>query len=128
LVVCDAPGDQTHPQVAYAGRLFLYREFERLGLYYVRSHANFVLVRIGPQAGPVFQQLLAKGVIVRPCTGYDLPEFVRIEVARGRAIIPANINHPEIEPMAIGRNFLVKINANIGASRCAAEHARKSRS
>jgi phosphomethylpyrimidine synthase len=44
------------------------------------------------------------------------PEFVRDEVARGRAIIPANINHPETEPMAIGRNFLVKINANIGNS------------
>ncbi|MCZ6755925.1 MAG: phosphomethylpyrimidine synthase ThiC, partial [Gemmatimonadetes bacterium] len=44
------------------------------------------------------------------------PEFVRAEVARGRAIIPANINHPELEPMAIGRNFLVKINANIGNS------------
>ena len=44
------------------------------------------------------------------------PEFVREEVARGRAIIPLNINHPEIEPMIIGRNFLVKINANIGNS------------
>jgi len=44
------------------------------------------------------------------------PEFVRDEVARGRAIIPANINHPESEPIIIGRNFLVKINANIGNS------------
>ena len=44
------------------------------------------------------------------------PEFVRTEVARGRAIIPANINHPELEPMVIGRNFLVKVNANIGNS------------
>ena len=44
------------------------------------------------------------------------PEFVRSEVASGRAIIPANINHPELEPMIIGRNFLVKINANIGNS------------
>lgn len=44
------------------------------------------------------------------------PEFVRDEVARGRAIIPLNINHPEVEPMIIGRNFLVKINANIGNS------------
>lgn len=47
---------------------------------------------------------------------YITPEFVRDEVARGRAIIPANINHPESEPMIIGRNFLVKINANIGNS------------
>ena len=44
------------------------------------------------------------------------PEFVRAEIARGRAILPANINHPELEPMVIGRNFLVKINANIGNS------------
>ncbi|RED50980.1 phosphomethylpyrimidine synthase ThiC [Aestuariispira insulae] len=44
------------------------------------------------------------------------PEFVRSEVARGRAVIPANINHPEAEPMIIGRNFLVKVNANIGNS------------
>jgi phosphomethylpyrimidine synthase len=48
--------------------------------------------------------------------GRITPEFVRDEVARGRAIIPANINHPESEPMIIGRNFLVKINANIGNS------------
>jgi len=47
---------------------------------------------------------------------YITPEFVRSEVARGRAIIPANINHPESEPMIIGRNFLIKINANIGNS------------
>ena len=47
--------------------------------------------------------------------GFD-PDFVRAEVARGRAIIPANINHPELEPTVIGRNFLVKINANIGNS------------
>jgi phosphomethylpyrimidine synthase len=47
---------------------------------------------------------------------YVTPEFVRDEVARGRAIIPANVNHPETEPMIIGRNFLVKINANIGNS------------
>jgi phosphomethylpyrimidine synthase len=51
------------------------------------------------------------------------PEFVRDEVARGRAIIPANINHPELEPMAIGRNFLVKINANIGNSAVASSVA-----
>src|SRR6185369_17044377 len=44
------------------------------------------------------------------------PEFVRSEIAAGRAIIPSNINHPELEPMIIGRNFLVKINANIGNS------------
>jgi phosphomethylpyrimidine synthase len=54
---------------------------------------------------------------------YVTPEFVRDEVARGRAIIPSNINHPESEPMAIGRNFLVKINANIGNSAVASNVA-----
>lgn len=58
--------------------------------------------------GESFGAATPKGVIT--------PEFVRDEVARGRAIIPANVNHPEAEPMAIGRNFLVKINANIGNS------------
>jgi histidinol-phosphate aminotransferase len=64
----------------HAGRLFLYREFERLGLFYVESHTNFVLVRVGAQAGTVTQRLLEKGVIVRPCAGYDLPDFLRITV------------------------------------------------
>lgn len=54
---------------------------------------------------------------------YVTPEFVRDEIARGRAIIPNNINHPETEPMAIGRNFLVKINANIGNSAVASDVA-----
>ena len=53
------------------------------------------------------------------------PEFVRDEVARGRAIIPNNINHPETEPMAIGRNFLVKVNANIGNSAVASDVAQE---
>jgi phosphomethylpyrimidine synthase len=72
--------------------------------------------------GPVTQMHYARHGTVTPemefvaiREGFD-PEFVRSEVARGRAIIPANINHPELEPMAIGRNFLVKINANIGNS------------
>jgi len=72
--------------------------------------------------GTVTQMYYARKGIVTPEMEFvglreDLdPEFVRDEVARGRAIIPANINHPESEPMAIGRNFLVKINANIGNS------------
>jgi phosphomethylpyrimidine synthase len=72
--------------------------------------------------GAVTQLAYARRGIVTPemafvavREGVD-PEFVRAEVARGRAIIPANINHPELEPMVIGRNFLVKINANIGNS------------
>ena len=53
-------------------------------------------------------------------------EFVRSEIARGRAIIPANIRHPELEPMIIGRNFLVKINANIGNSAVVSSIERRS--
>ena len=64
----------------HAGRLFLYREFERLGIFCVRSHANFVLVRVGLAADRVFRKLLEMGVIVRPCGGYALPEFLRITV------------------------------------------------
>src|SRR5690606_14620913 len=60
-----------------------------------------------PQIFTQFPQRMPKAIT---------PEFVRDEIASGRAIIPANINHPELEPMIIGRNFLVKINANIGSS------------
>ncbi|WP_252348335.1 phosphomethylpyrimidine synthase ThiC [Gluconobacter sp. P1D12_c] len=68
---------------------------------------------------------MAEGAEERRADGEDFgaeipafitPEFVREEVARGRAVIPANINHPELEPVIIGRNFLVKVNANIGNS------------
>jgi phosphomethylpyrimidine synthase len=73
-------------------------------------------------SGTVTQMHYAKKGIVTPEMEFVAirenldPEFVRDEIARGRAILPANINHPEIEPMAIGRNFLIKINANIGNS------------
>ncbi|MCK9386276.1 MAG: phosphomethylpyrimidine synthase ThiC [Nevskia sp.] len=72
----------------------LHESYQAAG--YLRRHA-------GQSFGAVVPELIT-------------PEFVRSEVARGRAIIPANINHPELEPMIIGRNFLVKINANIGNS------------
>ena len=79
--------------------------------------------------GPVTQMHYArKGIVTHEMDfvavreGCD-PDFVRREVARGRAIIPANINHPESEPMVIGRNFLVKINANIGNSAVGSEIA-----
>jgi phosphomethylpyrimidine synthase len=71
------------------------------------------------------REAMAEGAEARRADGEDFgaeipafitPEFVRSEIARGRAIIPANINHPELEPVIIGRNFLVKINANIGNS------------
>ncbi len=75
------------------------------------------------QAGPMGQRLADLMGRQHPGQSFGAsipaeitPEFVRQEIARGRAIIPANINHPELEPMIIGRNFLVKINANIGNS------------
>jgi len=63
-----------------AGREYLYEEFGRLGLFFVESHTNFVLVRVGSQAAEIQRALLAEGVIVRPCGGYELPEFLRITV------------------------------------------------
>src|SRR5947207_123149 len=65
----------------------------------------------GPRPGEITPEM--EFVAVREGTA---PEVVRDEVARGRAILPSNVNHPESEPMAIGRNFLVKVNANIGNS------------
>jgi histidinol-phosphate aminotransferase len=64
----------------HAGRLFLYHEFDRLGLQYMESHTNFILVEVGPQAETIQQRLLEEGVIVRPCTAYDLPNWLRITV------------------------------------------------
>ncbi len=63
-----------------AGRTTLYREFARLELACLPSQTNFVLVRVGPDALTVYQKLLEHGIIVRPCTGYDLPEYLRITV------------------------------------------------
>ena len=63
-----------------AGLRFLYEQFARLELNYVESHGNFVLVEIGPRALDVQQQLMERGVIVRPCTAYDMPNLLRISV------------------------------------------------
>ncbi|MEO6715352.1 MAG: phosphomethylpyrimidine synthase ThiC, partial [Mycobacteriales bacterium] len=79
-------------------------------------------LRAKDSSKPVTQMYYARQGVVTPEMEYIAlregmsPDFVRDEVARGRAIIPVNINHPESEPMIIGRNFLVKINANIGNS------------
>jgi histidinol-phosphate aminotransferase len=73
------------------GLKFLYREFEKLGLEYVPSHANFVLVRVG-KGGAVFQGLQRQGVIVRPMAGYQLPEWIRVTVglpAENRRLVQA---------------------------------------
>ena len=64
----------------YLGREYLYREFDRMGVFCVKSQGNFVLARVGPEASIVLQELLQRGVIVRSCVGYDLPEFLRITV------------------------------------------------
>src|SRR5690606_1936766 len=84
---------------------------------------DFHVTGVQTCALPIFTQLAyARRGEITPemafiATREGLPaDFVRSEVARGRAIIPSNINHPELEPMIIGRNFLVKINANIGNS------------
>jgi histidinol-phosphate aminotransferase len=62
------------------GREWLYGEFRRMGLKYAPSHTNFILMEIGPNAASVQQALLERGVIVRPCGGYDLPEYLRISI------------------------------------------------
>ncbi len=111
-------------------------EFDRAGLRPLRAKAGRTVTQLAyAQAGIVTPEM--EYIAIRENLGrerlaetlrregqsfgaaipdYVTPEFVRDEVARGRAVIPANINHPETEPMIIGRNFLVKINANIGNS------------
>ncbi|HEV2530534.1 phosphomethylpyrimidine synthase ThiC [Phenylobacterium sp.] len=99
---------------ARAGAAVTQLEYARRGV--ITSEMEYVAIRenLRRQAGdPAIRDGEGFGAEIPDfCT----PEFVRDEVARGRAIIPANINHTELEPMAIGRNFLVKINANIGNS------------
>ncbi len=101
------------PLRARPGRIVTQLEYARKGV--ITPEMEFIAIRenLGREAS-------ADGSTGRPPVGgipaLITPEFVRDEVARGRAIIPANINHPESEPMIIGRNFLVKINANIGNS------------
>lgn len=85
------PGLQRHPLRAKKGRNVTQMHYARQGI--ITAEMEYISIRENVS-----------------------PEFVREEVARGRAIIPANVNHPESEPMIIGRNFLVKINANIGNS------------
>jgi phosphomethylpyrimidine synthase len=106
------------PLRAKLGRRLTQLEYARAGI--ITKEMIFVAERenLGRQQMPAGAEArLADGesfgAAIPP---FITPEFVRDEIARGRAIIPANINHPEIEPMAIGRNFLVKINANIGNS------------
>ena len=101
-----------------AGQLVTQFEFARAGIIteemiYVAHRENLARERAVESAAERLADGESFGAAIPE---FITPEFVREEVARGRAIIPANINHLELEPMAIGRNFLVKVNANIGNS------------
>ncbi|QIJ04599.1 phosphomethylpyrimidine synthase ThiC [Shewanella chilikensis] len=98
-------------QLHYARAGIITPEMEYIAIRENMARANEALA-IDPQLARKAKGEAFGAIVATPIT----PEFVRSEVARGRAIIPANINHPEAEPMIIGRNFLVKVNANIGNS------------
>ncbi len=119
------------PRRALAGNNVTQMHYARRGI--ITPEMEFVAIRENLQRERYMEMLRASGPdgeklverLLRQHAGQSFgaaipdsitPEFVREEVAKGRAIIPANINHPESEPMIIGRNFLVKINANIGNS------------
>ncbi|CAH1213635.1 phosphomethylpyrimidine synthase [Candidatus Nitrotoga sp. BS] len=119
------------PRRAKAGANVSQMHYARLGI--ITPEMEFVAIRENMRRKEYLEELKASGpmgnklanLMGRQHPGQSFgasipaeitPEFVRDEIARGRAIIPANINHPEVEPMIIGRNFLVKINANIGNS------------
>ncbi|RMG35419.1 MAG: phosphomethylpyrimidine synthase ThiC, partial [Methanobacteriota archaeon] len=109
------------PRKSKTGKAVTQMYYARLGVItpemeYVAIRENQNLEKIRTQLTEFFKH--HKGVNFQPDfpTEPITPEFVRKEIAEGRAVIPLNINHPEAEPMIIGRNFLVKINANIGNS------------
>ncbi len=106
------------PRRAKHGGNVTQMHYARRGM--VTPEMEFIAIRENQRLGEYREQGLLKRHAGQPLgarlPGEITPEFVRAEVAAGRAIIPANINHPETEPMIIGRNFLVKINANIGNS------------
>ncbi len=101
-------------QMHYARRGIVTAEMEFVALRENQQAAGYVDIVARQHRGESFGASIPRIIT---------PEFVRDELARGRAIIPANINHPECEPMIIGRNFLVKINANIGNSAIASSIA-----
>jgi phosphomethylpyrimidine synthase len=121
----EFPGLRRQPLRARAGHAVTQMHYARKGI--ITPEMEFVALRenLGRQAGFEAMKNDERGHLRHQHPGesfgagipsFVTPEFVRQEIARGRAILPANINHPESEPMAIGRNFLVKINANIGNS------------
>ena len=119
------------PRRALAGKNVTQMHYARRGI--ITPEMEFVAIRENMRRQQYLEELKSSGPMGERMAemmgrqhpgqsfGASIPaeitaEFVREEIARGRAIIPANINHPEVEPMIIGRNFLVKINANIGNS------------
>lgn len=131
LAAMRFPGLHRKPRRARAGMNVTQMHYARRGI--VTPEMEFIAIRENNNRAAYLEALKASGpqgeklaaLMSRQHPGQHFganlqneitPEFVRSEVARGRAIIPNNINHPETEPMIIGRNFLVKINANIGNS------------
>jgi phosphomethylpyrimidine synthase len=111
----------TVTQMHYARRGIVTPEMEFIAIRENQQRREYLArLRAGGPNGARLAEALARQHAGQPfgaaIPAEITPEFVRSEVARGRAIIPANVNHPESEPMIIGRNFLVKINANIGNS------------
>ncbi|WCM41932.1 phosphomethylpyrimidine synthase ThiC [Flavobacterium sp. CBA20B-1] len=106
-----AKKDMTVSQLHYAKKGIITPEME-----YIAIRENQKIDQLGSATNAMQQQHRGDSFGANTPKGKITPEFVRDEVAAGRAIIPSNINHPECEPMIIGRNFLVKINANIGNS------------
>jgi phosphomethylpyrimidine synthase len=112
----------THPLRARAGANVSQMHYARKGI--ITAEMEYVAVRENLGRAALKEKLARDGQDWgASIPDYVTAEFVREELARGRAIIPNNINHPESEPMAIGRNFLVKINANIGNSAVASDVA-----
>ncbi|MCI9867807.1 phosphomethylpyrimidine synthase ThiC [Rhizobium skierniewicense] len=106
---------RNQPLRAKDGKAVTQLAYARAGI--ITPEMEFVAIRENLGREAVKEKLVRDGESFGAhIPDYVTPEFVRQEVAAGRAIIPANINHPEAEPMIIGRNFLVKINANIGNS------------
>ena len=110
--------DRPRPKRARAGKCVTQLHYARAGM--ITPEMEFIAIRenMARDHDPEAARRVIDGGQAFGAEIPELvtPEFVRSEVARGRAIIPANVNHPETEPMIIGRNFLVKINANIGNS------------
>ncbi len=98
------------PVRAKHGNAITQMHYARKGI--ITPEMEYVAIRENQQLEAWIERFSRNGNVFKPVT----PDFVREEVAKGRAIIPANINHPELEPMIIGKNFRVKINANIGNS------------